>query len=67
MSKSRLTSINFYHDWDSFIFWGKSEINWRNFTLIELTVETNPYSVYLEIHFAILGVHVDFDWWRKHE
>ena len=58
-------SIRFWHDWDSFIFWGKHQINWRNFTLIEIAFETNCYSNYLEINIGILGFHFEFEWCRK--
>ena len=46
--------LDFHHDWDSFSF---APMNWRNFTFIEITLETNAYSKYFEIAFAILGLH----------
>jgi len=55
--------FRFYHEWDSFIFW--KPYNWRNFTVIHLSFETNNYSKYLEFDFAILGLHFGFDIYRK--
>jgi len=55
-------SIGVYHDWDSFMFW--QPMNWRNFTWFELSTETNSYLKYLELRFAILGFHIEIDWYR---
>lgn len=54
----------FHHDWDSFMFW--KPLNWRNFTIIHLSIETNDYSKYLELEFGILGLNFNFDIYRKH-
>jgi hypothetical protein len=53
--------IEFYHDYSSFL----PNVNWRDFTWIKLYTETNYYSKYLEIDFAILGLHFNLDWFRK--
>ena len=55
-------SFNFYSDWDSLIFW--KSMNWRNFTFIHLYFEFNNFK-WFEIDFAILGLHFNFDWFRK--
>ena len=55
--------FEFYNDWNSFAFW--QPMNWRNFTWIYFYTEINDYSVYLEIHLALLGFHFNLYWWRK--
>ena len=55
-------SFGFYSDWDSFIFW--KPMNWRNFTFIHFYVEISCARI-LELDFAILGLHFNFDWFRK--
>jgi len=57
-------SVGFHHDWDSLIFW--RQMNWRNFTLIRIDGETNGYSKYLELEIALLGFHVEINWYRSH-
>jgi hypothetical protein len=58
--------FNFHSDWDSFSL---NPMNWRDFEIIKFTfmrffVETNNYSKYFELEFALLGFHFDFDWYR---
>lgn len=57
------TSFMFQSDWDSLFFWQR--MNWRDFTFIYLHIETDNYTRYFGISFAILGLHFSFDWWRK--
>ncbi len=55
---------NFWCDWDSLIFW--RSMNWRNFTVIRVAGETNIYSKYLELEIALLGFHIEINWYRGH-
>lgn len=60
--KNKKFSFGFYSDWDSLIFW--KPMNWRDFTFIHFSLEFNAYKN-LEITFAILGLHFNFDWFKK--
>ena len=64
MNLLRNITFSFWHDWDSFSF---RPMNWRDFTVIYLCFETNSYSRYLDISFAILGFHFDFSIYRDYE
>lgn len=56
--KHSIFSFSFMNQWDSFKFWEK--MNWRDFTIILLQFETNSYSKFLEIDFAIFGLYFTF-------
>ena len=54
--------FSIYSQWSSFIFW--RPVNWRDFTFIDLTFETNSYH-WLEIDFALLGIKISFTIYKK--
>lgn len=54
MNLAKNITLDFYHDWDSFSL---APMRWRDFTFIQIAIETNGYSKYLEITIAILGLH----------
>lgn len=56
-------TFSFHSDWDSFILW--KPMNWRNFRFINLYIEHNCYSSWLELDFSLLGLNFDFNIWRK--
>lgn len=46
--------FSFWNDWDSFVFWEHK--NWRDFTLINISVETGT-NRYFMFHICVLGFH----------
>ena len=65
MKLTKNSEIYFRHDWDSLFFW--QEVNWRDFTFIHFSMETNCYSKNLEVNLAILGLHLNFYWYKDHK
>lgn len=60
MNLTKNITLNFRHDYESFL----PNVNWRDFTWLNLYTETNGYSHYLELNIALLGFHLEFDWYR---
>ena len=54
--------FSFYSDWSSFVFW--KPMNWRDFTLINISGEIGPNRWY-EIHIAFLGLHFWSQWLKE--
>ena len=60
--ETRRFYFHVYSQWSSFIFW--RPVNWRDFTFINLTLETNP-QMWIDIGFALLGVKISFTIFKK--
>lgn len=54
--------FNFWHDWDSLIFW--KPMNWRDFHVIRLTLETNPHQ-WVDIELSLFGFNFCFTIFKR--
>lgn len=56
-------SFEFHCDWDSLMFW--RDMNWRDFTIIMLDIETAWKHKTIDINFGLLGFNFRFIVWHE--